>query len=155
VARPDPERLALWWAFDEAHREVMGSVGARLSEECDLSLVSFTVLDRLYEARGRLRLHDLADQAGLPPSTLTRVVDRLVGSGLVERVPAADDGRGALASLTREGRVRYRAAVTVFRRAVHKGFARHLTDTDVVALQRVLVKLRPATVGGAEGGATR
>ena len=35
------------------------------------------------------------------------------------------------------------SALPVFRRAVQQSFARHLTDSDVVALQRVLPKLTP------------
>ncbi len=127
MARPDPERLELWWALGSARDRVVVAVAERLDDECDLSLPWFTVLDQLYTAGGRLRL----------------VIEKMTEADLLDRVPTPDDGRGAQAVLTREGRARYRAALPVFRRAVQQAFARHLTDSDVVALQRVLPKLTP------------
>lgn len=143
MARPDPERLALWWALASARDHVVLAVANQLDDECDLTLPWFTVLDQLYAAGGRLRLHDLAERATMAPSSLSRVIEKMVDAGLLERVPTPDDGRGARAVITREGKARYRAALPVFRRAVQQTFARHLTETDVVALQRVLPKLTP------------
>jgi DNA-binding MarR family transcriptional regulator len=143
VARPDPERLALWWALGSARDRVVIAVADRLDDECDLTLPWFTVLDQLYAAGGRLRLHDLAERATMAPSSLSRVIEKMIEADLLDRVPTPDDGRGAQAVLTREGKARYRAALPVFRRAVYQAFARHLTDSDVVALQRVLPKLTP------------
>ena len=85
----------------------------------------------------------------MAPSSLSRVIEKMTEADLLDRVPTPDDGRGAQAVLTREGKARYRAALpgspgraTGVRRA-------HLTDSDVVALQRVLPKLTP---GDAELG---
>jgi DNA-binding MarR family transcriptional regulator len=143
MARPDPERLALWWGLSTARDQVVGEVAEELDRECGLLLTWFTVLDRLANSGGRLRLHDLAERSSISPSSLSRLLERLVDDGLVDRVPTPSDGRGAVAVLTKEGRQRYRDAVPVFRRAVQQVFARHLTDTDVAALQRVLPKLAP------------
>lgn len=143
MVRPDPERLALWWGLTSARDQVVNAVAEELDRECGLLLSWFTVLDRLAAAGGRLRLHDLAERAAISPSSLSRLLERLVDDGLVDRVPTPNDGRGALAVLTKDGRRRYRDAVPVFRRAVQGVFASHLTDTDVAALQRVLPKLAP------------
>lgn len=52
---------------------------------------------------GWLRLNELNDHVLLSQSSLSRLVDRLEKRGLVERMPAPDDGRGVLLRLTEEG----------------------------------------------------
>jgi DNA-binding MarR family transcriptional regulator len=52
---------------------------------------------------GWLRLNELNDNVLLSQSSLSRLVDRLEKRGLVERMPAPDDGRGVLLRLTEEG----------------------------------------------------
>lgn len=45
---------------------------------------------------GPLRVKDLAGHIGIPPSTFTGVLDRLVARGLLERVPDPEDRRSVL-----------------------------------------------------------
>ncbi len=52
---------------------------------------------------GWLRLNELNDNVLLSQSSLSRLVDRLEKRGLLERMPAPDDGRGVLLRLTEEG----------------------------------------------------
>jgi DNA-binding MarR family transcriptional regulator len=52
---------------------------------------------------GWLRLNELNDNVLLSQSSLSRLVERLEKRGLVERMPAPDDGRGVLLKLTDEG----------------------------------------------------
>jgi DNA-binding MarR family transcriptional regulator len=53
---------------------------------------------------GWLRLNELNDNVLLSQSSLSRLVERLEKRGLVERMPAPDDGRGVLLKLTESGR---------------------------------------------------
>jgi DNA-binding MarR family transcriptional regulator len=139
--RPDPERLAVWQSFTEAHARVTTKLARELDDETDLPLTWFEVLGQLIDANGRLRMQELAQRTVMNKSSLTRVVDRLEDEGFVEREACADDGRGQFAVLTREGRAAYRSAQPSHLHAVQREFAQHLTDSDVVALQRVLAKL--------------
>ena len=67
---------------------------------------SFDILIRLARSEGgELRMSELAAQASLTPSGLTRAVDRLQEQGLVTRRTCPEDRRGAFAQLTPEGRV--------------------------------------------------
>lgn len=53
---------------------------------------------------GPLRVGALAADLGVNQSNASRIVDRLVGQGLVRRTPDSEDGRASLVALTREGR---------------------------------------------------
>ena len=71
------------------------------STQHGLPLTSYEVLHRLEEAdSGRMRMCDLAEQAQLSRSGLTRLVDRLEREGLLERCSCEHDARGAYACLT-------------------------------------------------------
>lgn len=141
AARPDAERLAVWRAFLEAHATITARLAAELEAERELPLAWYDVLVQLSDAGGRLRMQDLAGRLLVHKSSLTRLVDRLEDAGYVDREPCPDDGRGQFAVLTREGREAMRRAAPTHLRGVQREFARHLTDSDVVALQRVFSKL--------------
>jgi DNA-binding MarR family transcriptional regulator len=75
-----------------------------LACSCGPAAPWFEVLIRLSRSPGqRLRMSDLASQASLTPSGLTRAVDRLLELGLVTREACAADRRGSYASLTDAG----------------------------------------------------
>jgi len=66
---------------------------------------SFDILIRLARSKeSELRMSELAAQASLTPSGLTRAVDRLQQQGLVIRRTCPDDRRGSFAQLTSAGR---------------------------------------------------
>lgn len=76
-----------------------------------LSYRSYEVLVALMQAPGqKLRLNQLADQAGLSRSGLTRLVDRLENAGLLHRDRSTVDGRGINAHLNEAGREAVRLA---------------------------------------------
>ena len=141
ATRPDPERLEIWRAFLEAHATITARLAAELEAQRELPLSWYEVLLKLSEAGGRLRMAELSNRMIIHKSSLTRLVDRLADAGLVTREPCLEDGRGHYAVLTRDGRDTLRRAAPLHLRGVQREFARHLTDSDVVALQRVLAKL--------------
>ena len=106
-----------------------------------LSLHWYDALLQLHEAGGRLRMQELADRVLLHKSSISRLVDRMETAGLVERVACPSDGRSRYAVITPEGRQVLRRAAPVHLRGIERHFAAHLTDSDVVALSRVLAKL--------------
>jgi DNA-binding MarR family transcriptional regulator len=66
---------------------------------------AFDILIRLARSEGgELRMSELAMQASLTPSGLTRAVDRLQQQGLVDRRTCPEDRRGSFAVLTDAGR---------------------------------------------------
>jgi len=93
--------LAAWRGLLEAHSSLVAELDAELEREHGLPLTSYEVLMYLGdEAAGKLRMGELADRLLLSRSGITRLVDRLVRQGLIERQRCEDDGRGYYARLT-------------------------------------------------------
>ena len=93
--------LAAWRGLLEAHSSLVADLDAELEREHGLPLTSYEVLMYLAdEPAGKLRMGELADRLLLSRSGITRLVDRLVRQGLIERERCEDDGRGYYARLT-------------------------------------------------------
>jgi DNA-binding MarR family transcriptional regulator len=97
------ERDATVEATLRASRALLGIVARSLAPVLDeVSLAQFRVLVLLSGA-GPTRSGLLAEQLGVHPSTFTRMADRLVASGWVERQAAPDNRREVHIVLTTEG----------------------------------------------------
>jgi len=57
-----------------------------------------------FSHEGRLPMSKIGQRLMVHPTSVTNIVQRLVGQGLVERDPNPADGRGMLASITPAGR---------------------------------------------------
>lgn len=66
-----------------------------LVEAEGVSVPELFVLRKVHEFR-RCRVTELADEIGIPPSTLTGIIDRLVGRELLRRGPDPEDRRAVL-----------------------------------------------------------
>lgn len=103
------------------------------------------VLARIH-ADGPLRLVDLTEPALDDAPNVSRLVDRLVSAGWVERRPAPDDRRSKLVSVTPEGR---RVASKLHERAVDErrrvfaGFDERQLAALTDALDRIEDNIRP------------
>ena len=142
-----PEQAA-WRSFLRAHATLVRRLEGELVAEHDLPLPSYDVLVQLSEAPGRrLRMTELADRVLLSRSGLTRLVDRLVRDGLVERQACPDDARGTLAVLTDAGLDRLRTAWPTHLRGVAAHLGR-LSPAEVEQLTLLMAKLVPEPSSG-------
>jgi DNA-binding MarR family transcriptional regulator len=57
-----------------------------------------------FSREGRLSMGKIGQRLMVHPTSVTNIVQRLVGQGLVQRAPNPADGRGMLASITPRGR---------------------------------------------------
>jgi DNA-binding MarR family transcriptional regulator len=148
VRAPTAEQLLAWRTLLIAHAQLTRRLEAELAAEHDLPLASYDVLVQLAEADGRgLRMIELADRVLLSRSGLSRLVDRLVREGLVERAPCLEDARGTLAVLTEAGLNRLRDASITHLRGVHDHVTSRLEDVELAELARLLTKLTPPAPG--------
>ena len=138
VATHSPD-LDDWRAFLQAHALLSRRLDDELRAEQSMSLAEYDALVQLARAPShRLRMNQLADRVLLSRSGVTRLVDRLVADGLVERSACTTDARGAEAVLTRAGVARLRAASTTHLRGVERYFLEPLSTTERAALGRSL-----------------
>jgi DNA-binding MarR family transcriptional regulator len=87
------------------HAALVGELDADLRAAHDLSAQEYEVLLILSNApEQRLRMSELAASVVLSQSGLTRLVDRLVRAGSVERTRCESDRRGLNAELTEAGK---------------------------------------------------
>jgi DNA-binding MarR family transcriptional regulator len=143
--RLDEGELRAWQAFLRAHHVVTDTLDEELSREQDLPLGSYEVLLHLSLAPARaLRMSDLADRVLLSRSGISRLVDRLVSDGLLERHTCESDGRGVYAALTERGHRRLRRAADTHLRGVREHFTDRLSPSELDELARLLGKLLPA-----------
>jgi DNA-binding MarR family transcriptional regulator len=124
-----PTELAAWRGMLRVHAKVTQLLDAQMRAEHGLTVSQYEVLLFLGDApEHRMRMADLAARVLLTRSGMTRLVDRLVELGFVERCAAEADGRGAYAQLTAAGAVALRAAQRTHRRGVREEFLAHLDE---------------------------
>ena len=93
------------------------------------------LLNLATSAGGEMRMARLADRLLLSRSGLTRMVDRLVRAGLVERRKCPDDARGSLAAITPAGRELFAAARPTHLAGVRRLFLDRLSEGEQAQLQ--------------------
>ena len=141
ISRHDP-RLAAWSAFLRAHARVVRELERELQAEQRMALTDYDVLVQLANAgERRLRMSELADRLLLSRSGATRLVDRLVAQGLIERRTCDDDRRGQWASLTDAGYERLRQASPTHLRGVAEHFLDRLSTDQLAALEHAFTRL--------------
>jgi len=136
---PHDPRLAPWRAFLYANARLTRLLDEELRAEHDLSFAEYDALVTIARAHERsLRMHELAEQVVLSKSGVTRLVDRLVADGLVERSQCPTDARGALAVLTDAGLARLRSASRTHLRGIQTHFLGVIDAQDLPVIERAM-----------------
>jgi DNA-binding MarR family transcriptional regulator len=137
-----PERRA-WGGFLTTHARLVRELDEELRAEHGMPLGTFDVLIQLSLAPdARLRMRDLADAIVLSRSGLTRLVDRLVRDGLVQRERCGEDARGAWAVLTPKGRRALDEATPTHLSGVRRRFLSALDEREQARLGDLWDRLR-------------
>jgi DNA-binding MarR family transcriptional regulator len=140
AARPltaHDSRLAPWRAFLLAHARVARRLDEELRAEHDISFAEYDALLTIARSPDRrIRMGQLAEGVLLSKSGVTRLIDRLVGDGLVERSACLADARGAEAVLTERGLSRLRAASRTHLRGISEHFLAVVDPADLESLER-------------------
>src|SRR5207245_10601671 len=110
--------LEAWRSLLRAHATLMRQLETDLEKKTGMALADFDVLAQLALAGGELRMTDLAAQALISRSGMTRRVARLVDEGLVRRTDTDADGRGVVVVLADAGVARLSEAAPVHLRGV-------------------------------------
>jgi len=117
---------------------------AELEHAHGLPTSSYEVLHHLAQAgSGRMRMRDLAEQAQLSRSGLTRLVDRLERDGLLHRCSCDHDARGAYACLTDSGRERLQEARSTQVGVVREHFISRFSEEELSVMAEMCERIAP------------
>ena len=136
--------LAAWRGFLRVHSGIVRELNAELETTHALPLAHYEVLFHLEGAPGaKLKMSELAQSVLLSQSGVTRLVDRLVRSGLVVREGCMEDRRVMYARLTDEGREALCGARPTLIEGVRQRFLEHFDDDELDVLADAWERLRP------------
>jgi DNA-binding MarR family transcriptional regulator len=139
-----PRELAAWRGFLRVHSGIVRELNAELESAHALPLAHYEVLFHLDAAPGgKLTMSELAQSVLLSQSGVTRLVDRLVRSGLVVREGCSEDRRVMYARLTDKGREALREARPTLIEGVRQRFLAHFDDAELEVLADAWERLRP------------
>jgi DNA-binding MarR family transcriptional regulator len=155
VSSIDLEGAALdaWRSFLQSHASIVRALDAELVAEHSLTARDYEVLLYLAQAPDRkLAMSAIAERTMLTRSGITRLVDGLVGAGLIERIACPRDARISYASLTDTGYKKLRSASRTHIAGIRRLFLSSYSPDEIRQLAVLLGRLPGA--GTLEGQCT-
>ena len=141
--------LRAWRGLLRAHACLARRLDAELDQAHGLPMTSYEVLHHLDDALGgRMRMRDLAEQAQLSRSGLTRLVDRLEREELLVRCSCEHDARGSYACLTERGRERLEDARVTQLAVVREHFFSRFSELELSVLADMCERIAPCNGNG-------
>ena len=133
-----------WARLQRASGAVLARVEARLKAQGFPPLAWYDVLLELNRAEDKtLRPVEIERRMLLAQYNVSRLIDRLVAAGHVDKRKSPEDGRGVVICLLPQGEALLKTMWPVYRDAVDAEFSAHLGEGDAETLWRVLGKLLP------------
>ncbi|WP_051989655.1 MarR family winged helix-turn-helix transcriptional regulator [Gordonia soli] len=135
--------MAAWRAFIDGSWHLTAVINAEMQEESGVGHTEYRILVVLSE-HPELRMSELAVHGLSTPSTVSRLVTRLVEIGHVERLPALEgvDARNRYVRITPAGRESLHSAAAKHVRHVRSHLVDHLTRDELTVLRDVFEGLR-------------
>jgi DNA-binding MarR family transcriptional regulator len=82
------------------------------------------------------RFREINGEVVLSRSALSRCVDRMAASGLVEKLDCQEDPRGLIVRITDQGEQELKRAWPIYRRLIESLFGRHFTADELEFLAK-------------------
>ena len=137
------DRITAYGLMLEANRRLERLFERSLREHHDLSQVEFEALLRLGRSNGaQMSMSELAQQMVLSSGGITRLIDRLGESALVERRQCPEDRRIQWAHLTKAGERRLADALATHLVDLEAHFSALISSDEQAVMNRVLDRLR-------------
>ncbi|HXO08627.1 MAG TPA: MarR family transcriptional regulator [Solirubrobacteraceae bacterium] len=141
--------LDAWRSYLQSHASIVRMLDAELVAEHGMTTRDYEVLLYLAQADERkLPMSALAERTMLTRSGITRLIDGLVGAGLIERVACPNDARVSYANLTDAGYEKLRGAGCAHVLSIKRLFLEHFTPEEIEQLAELLSRLPGAHPGG-------
>ena len=140
--KPSAEAVAAWARLVRVHQELLTAVEQELKQAGFPPLAWYDALLELARApNGELRPLELEKQMLLPQYSTSRLVDRLVAAGLVERRECPVDGRGQMVAITPAGRALQKRMWDAYASAIERHVGTKLSNKEAAGLCDLLGKL--------------
>lgn len=134
--------MALVVSVMRVHQVLLAKVDDVL-RPLDLTFARYEVLMLLsFTKKGVLPLGKVGERLQVRPASVTNVIDRLEGQGLVERLPHEADGRVILARVTRRGRLVARKATALLNDEVFEDLG--VPEKEIILTIELMTGLRRA-----------
>jgi len=131
-----------WIRFLRAHAAVTRELSARLEADHGLTMNDYDVLVQLYWAPERaMRRVDIARAVLLTASGITRLLDGLERSGLVEKKACSTDARVSYAALTEIGVAKFEEARSTHMADIEELFGANFSEDERDTLAELLGRL--------------
>lgn len=121
--------------LEQAQRRVSKELDRVLSE-VGASAEQWRVLDKLSDEKG-LPIGELAQQLSMNPPTMTKLIDRMVAAGLVQRIVDDEDSRRVLVFITDSGLVLF-GKLSQKATEFHEVLAESLNTREALQLSKLL-----------------
>ncbi|MBF0672140.1 MAG: MarR family transcriptional regulator [Salinibacterium sp.] len=134
--------VSAWEALFRAQVTVMRQLGREFPTD-EISLTEYDVLFNLSRQPTRaLRIRDLVADLLITQPSVSRLVDRLAGRGLIEKRPDPKDARGVIVSLTDAGFELFRRVAVAHMESISTHVGAALDDEELQQLEALCEKLR-------------
>jgi DNA-binding MarR family transcriptional regulator len=146
VSDADEALITTFGRLVEVYSGLGQQLGRSLEQQFGIPHTWFEVLLRVSRAeQSQITMGALAQQIALTTGGITRLVDRMIGAGLVERVPCPTDRRVYFVALTEQGRAKLDEAAKVHAANLRQAFAGFTAD-DLTTFDDLLDRLRLARI---------
>lgn len=142
MTKPDRATQTAWVAIVTTSRRLLESVEAALKAVGHPPLAWYDALLEIERAGpDGLRPFELRKLLLLPQYGMSRLLDRMVKAGLIERQDCDDDGRGQIVRISDKGRSVRQAMWPVYAQVLSEEIGAKLTTDEATQLVRLLSKL--------------
>jgi DNA-binding MarR family transcriptional regulator len=131
-----------WRSLARTHAAVSGRVQEGLTEAGLPPLAWFDVLGTIAEGDGQMKMGELAEALVITRGGLTKMVDRLVKAGLVERTFCESDRRVSYATLLPAGAELLNEMLPVVSAELEVAFFANVSVNEAEQLTRTLERVR-------------
>jgi len=146
---PDDHKaeLRLWLRLLTCTRLIENEVRRKLRRDFDFTLSRFDLLAQLDKASDGLVLGEVSRRLMVSPGNVTSLVERLIESGHISRLPSELDGRVQIIRLTDKGRKEFRRMARAHGDWIGELF-RDLSPSEIDDLMQALATLKQSVLSG-------
>ena len=132
----------MWLAVMRGMAIVNRRLAQDMQQEHGYHISWYDALVRLYHAPNReMTMSDLADSVVMSAGGLTRLLDKMVEEGLVERVLDPDDRRLVYARLTGAGRELAAELMQAHQQRIREYVVQHLSEDEVGTVREAFERI--------------